>query len=127
MAGNEMLRSQLAELGYQPTVPLDVNGNPTDFVAFKFTIPHGRFRGQEVEIALTAPQFPSIPPSGPYIRPHLMPITGGGGLHPTGGVHQYNMPTPEFQYWSRPCASWSEAEKNVKSYISFLRTLFDFE
>ena len=125
--GTELLKAQLAELGYQPVVLSDANGNPSEFVGFKFVIPLGRFRNTEVEIALNAPQFPSIPPTGPYIKPHILPITGGGGEHPFGGIHQFNLPTPEFQYWSRPCSNWSDAEKHVKSYLSFLRTLFDFE
>jgi hypothetical protein len=56
-----------------------------------------------------------------------MPITGCGGLHPNGGIHQFNRPTTEFQYWSRPFNNWNNSEKNAKEYISFLRTLFDFE
>lgn len=127
MQGTELLKQQLAELGYQPIVHQDANGNPTEFIGFKFKIPIGRFRGQEIEVALNAPQFPAIPPSGPYIKPHLLPITGGGGTHPFGGIHEFNAPNPEYQYWSRPCHSWSDSEKHLKSYLSFLRTLFDFE
>ncbi len=108
-------------MGYEPITYS--NG----FVGFKFTIPHGRFRDKEVEIALDISQFPEIPPSGPYIKPHLLPITGATGEHPLGRVHDRKKPTQEFQYWSRPCNGWDQTEKNMKVYIAFLRTLFDFE
>jgi len=96
------------------------------FLKFKYIVPIGKFRGQEIEIALEATQFPLNPPSGPYIKPHLMPITGGGGVHPTGGIHQRNLPTPEWQYWSRPFSNWNNSNKNAKDYLAFIRTLFDF-
>ncbi len=98
------------------------------FLAFQFKIPHGRFRNKTVEIALQVPPtFPDIPPSGPYIKPHLLPNTGGGGTHPFGGIHERSEPTTEFQYWSRPCNGWDQTDKDMKVYLAFLRTLFDFE
>ena len=119
--GMEILESQLGEAGYE-TWRLDKN-----FVAFKFLIPHGRFRGKTVDIALQAPNFPEIPPSGPHIKPHLLPITGGGGVHPFGGIHARNQPNADFQYWSRPFKSWKNSKMNVQEYLAFLRTLLDFE
>lgn len=127
MVGIDLIKQQLAQLGYEPTVHLDANGNETGFISFKFMIPLGRFKNQEVEIAINAPQFPAIPPTGPYIKPHLLPITGGGGTHPFGGIHEFNTPTAEYQYWSRPCNDWNGLDMNMKTYIAFLRTLFDFE
>ena len=119
--GIETLESQLSEEGYE-TWRLGKN-----FVAFRFLVPHGRFRGQTIEIALQAPNFPEIPPSGPHIKPHLLPISGGGGVHPLGGVHARNQPSADFQYWSRPFNGWKNSQKNAAEYIAFLRTLFDFE
>lgn len=119
--GTEDIKSQLRELGYEPVDHGD------QFVGFRFTIPHGRFRGREVDIALQAPQFPDIPPTGPYIKPFLLPIKPQQGPHPDHGVHDWKKPTPEFQYWSRPCNGWDNTEKTMKTYLSFLRTLFDFE
>lgn len=115
------LKRQLSELGYNP----EITGNV--FVVFEFIVPTGRFKGQKIEIALQAPQFPLNPPSGPYIKPHLMTITGGGGVHPTGGIHDRKLPTPDFQYWSRPFNGWAKSEKNAKEYMAFIRTLFDFQ
>ncbi|MBI2417416.1 MAG: hypothetical protein HYV28_05840 [Ignavibacteriales bacterium] len=114
------LQRQLEELGYKS---YQLKG----FVCFNYIIPHGRFRNQEVEIALEAPQFPLIPPSGPTFKPHLLPITNGGGVHPFGGIHQRNLPTSDWQYWSRPFTNWNNTEKNAKTYLAFLRTLLDFE
>ena len=119
--GIEVMVSQLKELGYSPKT------TETQFVIFEFVVPLGRFRGMEIEIALQAPQFPLVPPSGPYIKPHLMPISGSGGQHPTGGIHRWNKPTPDFQYWSRPFNNWNNSQKNMRDYIAFIRRLFDFE
>jgi len=119
--GLNELQNQLSELGYKTEI-VDKR-----FVVFKFIIPTGRFIDKEIEIALEAPQFPLNPPSGPYIKPHLMPITGGGGAHPTGGIHRRDIPTSEFQYWSRPFNGWSNSSKNAKEYLAFIRTLFDFQ
>ncbi|HEY3388268.1 MAG TPA: E2/UBC family protein [Prolixibacteraceae bacterium] len=119
--GLNELHRQLCDLGYSSSV---VNNQ---FVVFNYKIPTGRFIDQEVEIALEAPQFPLNPPSGPYIKPHIMPITGGGGEHPNGGIHKRDMPTSEFQYWSRPFSNWNNSEKNAKEYLAFIRTLFDFQ
>ncbi len=119
--GIEILESQLSEAGY------DTWRIGNDFVAFKFLVPHGRFRGKTIEIALNAPNFPDVPPPGPYIKPHLLPMTGGGGEHPFGGIHARNKPNKEFQYWSRPFKGWKNTNRNIQEYLAFIRTLFDFE
>lgn len=119
--GPQELLNQLQSKGFEAWM------HTNNFVCFKFSVPHGKFRGQEIEIALQAPQFPIIPPSGPHIKPHLLPITGGGGTHPYGGVHNSDVtPTPEFQYWSRPFNGWTTG-MDVNDYLAFIRTLFDFE
>jgi hypothetical protein len=115
------LKRQLEVLGYVPEI-ID-----NRFVTFKMPILHGRFKGRAIDIALESPNFPINPPSGPFIKPHLMPITGGGGAHPTGGIHAMNKPTSEWQYWSRPFNNWNSSEKTASEYLAFLRTLFDFE
>lgn len=122
--GLEELQRQLSELGYSPIIVENTNRK---FVKFEFLIPVGRFKGKEVEIALEAPNFPLNPPSGPFLKPHLMPISGGGGTHPTGGIHAMNLPTSDYQYWSRPFSNWKNSEMTAKVYLAFIRTLFDFE
>jgi hypothetical protein len=119
---NLELENQLIAAGYKAT------RHSNDFISFEFDVPHGRFKGRKIEVALDAPQFPLIPPSGPYIKPHILPINGSGNKHPFDGIHDRKQPTEEFQYWSRPCNSWNGCEKkDIKTYIAFLRTLFDFE
>lgn len=118
--GIQCIEGQLKELGYEVTKPRQ------DMVAFNFEVPHGRFKGKQIEVAIHAPQFPNIAPTGIYIKPHLMPLQNGG-THPTGGIHNRNMPTNEWQYWSRPIRDWNTTDKTMKTYLSFIRTLFDFK
>lgn len=115
--GNQALLNQLLDRGF------DAWRHTNNFVCFKFKVPHGKFRGKELEIALQAPHFPRIPPTGPHIKPHLFPPKNGG-QHPTGGIHNRNIPTNEFQYWSRPFRGW-QPNMNIEDYLSFIRTLFD--
>ena len=117
--GTSELKSQIEAMGVKTEIMNE------DYVCFQYKIPHGRFKEQIIEIALNAPQFPLIPPSGPYIKPHLLPFENGGS-HPSGGIHQRNLPTSEFQYWSRPFANWDKSNKDIKTYLAFIRTLFDF-
>ena len=119
--GNSELSKQLNELGLETYSPA------LGFVTFKYTVPHGRFKDKEIEIALNAPKFPIVPPSGIYVKPFIMSISGGGGVHPNGGIHDSKQPTAEFQYWSRPFREWGNSEKSAKEYLAFIRTLFDFE
>ena len=119
--GTQELIDQLETRGYQVT---KYDG---EYVSFPMIVPHGRFRGIEIEVALQAPQFPLVPPSGPNIKPHLLPINPSGQKHPFDGIHDRKQPTPQFQYWSRPFAGWNKSRMNVDEYLSFLRTLFDFE
>lgn len=118
--GVERMEKELAEMGYDSYRPCP------DIVAFKFVVPHGRFKGEEVEIALHAPQFPRVAPHGPFIKPHLLPI-GRGGAHPNGGIHRRSKPGPEWQLWSRPMNDWASTDKTIRTYLAFIRTLFDFE
>lgn len=117
--GNQEILNQLLDKGFNAWM------HTNNFVCFKYKIPHGRFKGQEIEIALQAPQFPNLPPSGPYIKPHLLPISGGGGSHPFGGIHDRKKPTADFQYWSRPFRGWTSG-MSISDYLGFLNTLFDF-
>lgn len=112
---------QLEAMGYQPI------SHPNGVVGFQFVIPHGKFRGQQVEIALQVPNFPDAPPPGPNIKPFLLPINPNNGAHPYFGVYARKIPDAGFQYWSRPFQGWDQTDKTMEVYIAFLRTLFDFE
>jgi hypothetical protein len=111
---------QLQALGYtvqEPAQPLHA------YVVFEYEIPVGRLRGQKVWLGLLPmDSFPMDAPTGPHFSPHLLPVTGGGGTHPTGGVH----PSPlgaEWQYWSRPFKEWNRTDKTVKTYLSHIKNL----
>jgi hypothetical protein len=119
--GISELKRQLEEMGYVVSV---TGGN---FLSFNFKIPLGRFRDKDIELGFEASQFPLIPPSGLIIKPYLLPISGGGGSHPYGGIHLRTSPSSEWQYWSRPFPDWDKCEKTAKTYMAFVRTLFDFE
>jgi hypothetical protein len=112
---------QLRELGYE----IEECGG--DRIAFTYTIPVGKFRGQEVRLGLLVPRdFPASPPTGPHVSPHLLPLCPRGGKHPREGVH----PSPAFgegwQYWSRPfLQSWPGTERDVRAYMAFIRKLFE--
>lgn len=119
--GNDLFQEQLHELGVETSSPAP------GFIAFKFQVPHGRFEGKQISIAVQAPKFPLIPPSGIFVSPHIMPISGGGGNHPEGGIHNQRQPNDEYQYWSRPYKEWNKSSMTVVDYLGFIRTLFDFK
>ena len=118
--GISELKQQLEDLRYVVTL------NGDTFLSFKYTIPVGRFRDKEIELGFESPQFPLIPPPGLIIKPYLLPIAGGS-IHPNGGIHLRKFPSADWQYWSRPFPNWDNSEKNAKTYMAFVRTLFDFE
>src|SRR5690606_19525043 len=110
---------QLQALGYEVREPAP------GFYSIDYEIPVGRFCGQHVEMALQVTQcFPMTPPPGPHFKPHLLPVTGGGGAHPYGAIHPSPL-GPPWQYWSRPFAvHWNTTDKTVKTYLSHIKNLF---
>lgn len=118
--GVDEMERQLKDFGYETRRP------EPNMVSFHFKVPHGRFAGREIEIALEASQFPNIPPPGLYITPHLLPFNSGKTL-PEGGIHDRKRPDGQWQYWSRRCGDWGSSEKSMKTYLAFMRTLFDFQ
>lgn len=119
--GISELKRQLEEMGLVVSLAGD------NFLFFNYRIPVGKFRDKDIELGFEAPQFPLNPPSGLIIKPHLLPVSGGGGAHPNGGIHSRPFPSAEWQYWSRPFPGWGNCEKNAKTYMAFVRSLFDFE
>jgi len=109
---------QLQALGYE------VNEPASDFVAFEYEIPVGRFVGQKVTMAFQVDNsFPVNSPSGPHFKPRLLPVTGGGGVHPFGAVHESTILGSEWQYWSRPFKDWNRTDKTVKTYLAHIKNL----
>lgn len=110
---------QLQALGYSIQEP------KPGFLTFTYEIPVGKFTGQVVQMGLQVhDNFPMAPPPGPHFNPHLLPVTGGGGSHPYGAIH--NSPLgAEWQYWSRPFATeWNRSDRTVKTYLAHIRNLF---
>jgi len=110
--------NQLQALGYH------VQELANDFLSFEFDIPVGKFYGQRVHIALQIhDNFPMNPPPGPHFKPHLLPVTGGGGSHPLGAIHTSPLGT-EWQYWSRPFSShWNTTDRTVRTYLAHIKNL----
>ncbi|MDP2338925.1 MAG: E2/UBC family protein [Bacteroidota bacterium] len=125
MMGKDVMAAQLQELGF---TPISYGEGKENFIGFQFKVPHGKFCGQQVEIALQAPQFPVAPPSGIFIKPRLLPARAGN-QHPYDGITDQVQPTDEFQYWSRSFNSWGTMDepKHMEVYLAFIRTLFDFD
>lgn len=94
-------------------------------VTFPYVVPTGRFAGTEIDLGFDVPaDFPLTPPGGPHVSPRLLPITNGGGSHPSGGVH--TSPFGEtFEYWSRPLSHWPSTKRTVKDVMAHIRHLFD--
>lgn len=120
MSGQDFV-DQLGELG------LKVEQLDTDRVAFPYVIPVGKFQGQEIKLGfIVQGDFPVNPPaSGPHVSPRLLPINTQSKVHPEGGVHESPRFGPEWEYWSRPHNDWAKSEKTAKSYMAFIRRLFE--
>lgn len=111
--------NQLQDLGYTVQEPA------VGFLSLEYEITVGRFLGNIVHMALQVDEsFPMNPPPGPHFNPQLLPITGGGGTHPYGGVHASPL-GGDWQYWSRPFTNdWNRSDKTVKTYLAHIRNLF---
>jgi hypothetical protein len=110
--------SQMESLGYA------VSEFPPDFISIEYIIPVGKFYGQKVNMAFQVnDSFPMNPPPGPHFKPHLLPVTGGGGTHPFGAIH--NSPLgADWQYWSRPFNKhWNSTDRTVKTYLAHIKNL----
>lgn len=94
-----------------------------DFVLLEYEVPVGKFQGQNVQMAFQVhDSFPMTPPPGPHFKPLLLPISGGGGAHPYGAIH--NSPLgPEWEYWSRPFKDWNRTDKTVRTYLAHIKNL----
>jgi hypothetical protein len=96
-------------------------------LCFKYTVPIGRFIGQEIMLGFTVDdQFPASPPSGPHISPQLLPINTSGP-HPNGSIHLSPAPNQfgdGWEYWSRPFKNWPSTDRTVKTYMKHIANLF---
>jgi hypothetical protein len=96
-----------------------------DRVSFPFKIETGKLTGTEITLGfVVAPDFLLNPPSGPHIRPRLLPMNNTPAAHPVGGVSDSPFGA-EWQYWSRPIKHWPETPRNAAAYMAHIRRLFD--
>jgi hypothetical protein len=111
---------QLRSSGY------DVEILENNKVAFKYVIPVGRLASQQIRLGfLVQNDFPANPPSGPHVSPRLLPLNPQGGSHPNCGVHESGEFGSDWEYWSRPFTDWGKTDHSVRTYMAFVRHLFD--
>lgn len=110
---------QLRQLGYS------VTEHAPDRISFPFRIETGKRAGEEVSLGfIVTGDFILSPPSGPHVRPRLLPINTSSAPHPTGGVHESAQFGAEWQYWSRPIPHWKQTRRNAADYMAHIHRLF---
>lgn len=118
----EAILSQLQALGLNPTHHGDGR------VTFPYRVPVGRFQGQAIELGLKFPgDFPLNPPTGPHVKPRLLPLNNQQVPHPNGGIHEAREFGEDWEYWSRPFPDWPHSARDVRAYMQHVRALFDFQ
>ncbi len=118
--GRQDFINQLTALGYE----VEDLGNSK--VAFNYVIPIGRLAEQRIKLGfLVAEDFPATPPSGPHVSPRLLPLNTTVKTHPNGGIHESKQFGPEWEYWSRPFHEWPRTDHTVRTYMAFIRRLFE--
>lgn len=118
MARTEFI-DQLKALGYA------VEERGENRISFAYTIPVGRFLGQEIQLGFVAnDDWPINPPSGPHVSPRLLPLNNNSKEHPLGGVHDSPFGS-EWEYWSRPFPEWNKTDRSAKAYMAHIRKLFE--
>jgi hypothetical protein len=111
--------SQLSDLGHKVQ---DLGDNK---IAFPYIIPLGRLANQEIKLGfLCSDDFPANPPSGPHVFPRLLPLNPQAGSHPDCGINESPF-GPEWEYWSRPFPEWGRTDHKVRTYMAFIRHLFE--
>jgi hypothetical protein len=118
----EDFAKQLREMGY------DITEYPDGCVSFPYTIEVGKFESQEITLGfIVPPDFPLSPPTGPHIKPRLLPINTAQGAHPASGVHESQSKQfgTEWQYWSRPMNHWAGTQRTAADVMRHVRRLFE--
>jgi hypothetical protein len=119
MAATDFVKG-LEDLGY--VVELHQAG-----FAIDYEIPLGSNEGRKIKLGFqVADDWPANPPSGPHVRPHLLPFNTTGTHHPNGGVHASGFGA-DWQYWSRPfwpALGWANTDRSARTYMRFIANLF---
>jgi hypothetical protein len=101
-----------------------------DYVIFRYGIDVGPLDGTDVDVGVQPLDHPRTPPTGPFVKPRLLPLRPDSSPAPYGGVHEaanrgFPDPNGEWQYWSRPFNEWAHHGRTAKSYLDIhLRRLF---
>lgn len=113
---------QLEALGYKTE-----NGYHPNFVVFNYEIQTGTRIGQRVKLAFSvSDDFPLNPPGGPCVSPRILPIHPAADLpHPFGAIHPKDELGPDWEYWSRPFQNWNATDRTVRTYLAYIRRLFE--
>lgn len=119
--GKEAFAAGLKELGY---VPEDLDNNR---IAFSYTVPAGRFKGQVIKIGLEVPpDFQATCPTGPHISPRLIPINPNGGPSDRAADSSFG---GDWEYLSRPFVEgadgWNRTTKDVKAYLRHIQRVLE--
>jgi hypothetical protein len=122
MFGKEAFTEGLKELGY---IPEDLGANR---VGFKYKIGAGRFKDSEVMIGIEVPPDFSITcPTGPHIKPRLIPINTNGAANDRAAESPFGA---DWEYLSRPFADpqqagWGRTKRTVKSYLWHVKRVLE--
>ena len=119
--GKEAFRDGLKALGYSPS---ELEGARISFV---YTIGAGRFAGQEIEVGLEIPpDFNVTCPSGPHIRPRLIPINSSANDNTRAADSPFG---GDWQYLSRPFSSdggaWNRTTRDVRAYLRHVKRILE--
>ena len=119
MARQEFI-DQLKTLGHQP------QDRGEGRICFEFVIPVGKFIGQTILLGLVVgDDFPLTPPPGINVSPYLLPINTTSRNHPEGGINATSPFGEGWQYWSRPFPDWANTDRTVRTYMAYVRHLFE--
>ncbi|MHB8672609.1 MAG: hypothetical protein ACYDAK_02910 [Candidatus Limnocylindrales bacterium] len=112
--------AELARLGYEA---IDLGDG---HVTFPYEIPVGPRAGESLTIGFVVPtDFPLSCPSGPYLRPRLLPLNPDGTAgHPLGAVHPAPAFGEDWEYLSRPFPGWHQSERTARAYLAHIANLF---
>lgn len=123
--GPQDFLTQLRDLGFVvEEIASDKEDKATDKIAFKYTVPVGKFAGQTVTLGFVVPSdFPTTPPGGPHVSPRILPLNPGAAGHPER-VAESGPFGEGWEYWSRPFPNWKDTDRTATAYMAFIRRLF---
>lgn len=112
--------AELTKLGY------DVTDRGGGRISFPYEILLGPRAGESVTLGLNVPaDFPLSCPSGPFLRPRLLPINPDASAgHPLGAVHLASDLGEDWEYLSRPYPDWHLSTRTARVYMAHIANLF---